>query len=124
MVRSTWRATSFTPASAFAQFGSDLDEATRRQLDRGLRVQEVLKQGQYDPVPLADQIMIFFAVTNGFLDDVEIRKVRDFETASLRYMKDGHPDLVQTIASGARMSDETQEALRQAIRDFKATAAY
>ena len=65
----------FRELAAFAQFGSDLDEATRRQLDRGLRVQEVLKQGQYAPVPLVDQIMIFFAVTNGFLDDVEIRKV-------------------------------------------------
>jgi F-type H+-transporting ATPase subunit alpha len=114
----------FRELAAFAQFGSDLDEATRRQLDRGLRVQEVLKQGQYDPVPVADQIMVFFAVTNGFLDDVEIRKVGPFETAFLRYLKDGHPDLVQTIATGVRMSDETQEALKQAIRDFKATAAY
>jgi F-type H+-transporting ATPase subunit alpha len=67
---------------------------------------------------------MFFAVPNGFLDDIEIRKVGDFETAFLRYMKDGHPDLAQTIATGVRMSDETQEALRQAIRDFKATAAY
>jgi F-type H+-transporting ATPase subunit alpha len=114
----------FRELAAFAQFGSDLDEATRRQLDRGLRVQEVLKQGQYAPVPLTDQVIIFFAVTNGFLDDVEIRKVGDFEQAFLRYMKDSHPTLVQTIATGSRMDDETQEALRQAIRDFKAMVAY
>jgi F-type H+-transporting ATPase subunit alpha len=115
---------SFREVAAFAQFGSDLDEATRRQLDRGLRVQEVLKQGQYVPVPLADQVMMFYAVTNGFLDNVELRKVQDFGTSFLRYMKDSHPELVQTISTGARLSDEMQEALAQAVRDFKATAAY
>ena len=114
----------FRELAAFAQFGSDLDEATRRQLDRGLRVQEVLKQGQYSPVPLVDQIMVFFAVTNGYLDDVAIGKVSDFEKAFVRYMKDGHPALVQTIATGRKMDDETQQALRQAIQDFKATAAF
>jgi F-type H+-transporting ATPase subunit alpha len=114
----------FRELAAFAQFGSDLDEATRRQLDRGLRVQEVLKQKQYSPMPLGDQILVFFAVTNGLLDDVELRKVGEFEVAFLRYMKDTHPDLYQTVASGARLRDETQEALGQAIRDFKATVAY
>jgi F-type H+-transporting ATPase subunit alpha len=115
---------SFRELAAFAQFGSDLDEATRKQLDRGLRVQEVLKQKQYSPMPLADQILIFFAVTNGFLDDVELGKVEGFEATLLRYMKDTHPDLYQTVSTGARLSDEGQEALRQAIRDFKATVAY
>ena len=114
----------FRELAAFAQFGSDLDEATRRQLDRGLRVQEVLKQGQYEPIPLVNQILMFFAVTNGFLDDVEIRKVGDFEGSFLRYMKDSHPTLVQTVATGAKLSDETQAELEQAIEDFKATVAY
>jgi F-type H+-transporting ATPase subunit alpha len=114
----------FRELAAFAQFGSDLDEATRRQLDRGLRVQEVLKQGQYAPVPLVDQIIMFYAVTNGFLDDVEIRKVGEFEMSFLRYMKDSHPALVQTIASGERLTDDTQAELQQAIEDFKATVAY
>jgi F-type H+-transporting ATPase subunit alpha len=114
----------FRELAAFAQFGSDLDEVTRRQLDRGLRVQEVLKQQQYSPVPLPDQILIFFAVTHGHLDDVELGKVRDFEEAFVRYAKDTHPDLVQTVATGAKMTEETQEALGQAIRDFKATMAY
>ena len=114
----------FRELAAFAQFGSDLDEATRRQLDRGLRVQEVLKQGQYSPVPMADQIMIFFAVGNGYLDDVELRKVEDFEDAFLRYMRDSHPNLVQTIATGEKLSEETRKALGQAIQDFKATMAY
>jgi F-type H+-transporting ATPase subunit alpha len=114
----------FRELAAFAQFGSDLDEATRRQLDRGLRVQEVLKQEQYSPMTLADQVMILFAVTNGLLDDVELRKVKDFESTFLRYMRDTHPALVSTIATGKRMDDETQEALSQAIVDFKATVAY
>ena len=115
---------SFRELAAFAQFGSDLDEATRRQLDRGLRTQEVLKQKQYVPMPLADQVMIFFAVTNSYLDDVAIRKVGDFEVAFLRYMKNSHPELVQTIATGAKLGDDAQKALGQAIKDFKATAAY
>jgi F-type H+-transporting ATPase subunit alpha len=114
----------FRELAAFAQFGSDLDEATRRQLDRGLRVQEVLKQGQYDPIPMVDQVMIFYAVTNGFLDDVEIRQVGDFEQAFVSYMRNSHPSLVQTIGTGARMDKETQEALNQAIDDFKATVAF
>jgi F-type H+-transporting ATPase subunit alpha len=114
----------FRELAAFAQFGSDLDEVTRRQLDRGLRVQEVLKQGQYSPVPLADEVIIIYAVTNGFLDDVEVRNVRDFEGGLLRYMKDTHPDLWNLIQTGQKMPEETTEALDQAIRDFKATVAY
>jgi F-type H+-transporting ATPase subunit alpha len=114
----------FRELAAFAQFGSDLDEVTRRQLDRGLRVQEVLKQGQYSPVPLADEVIIIYAVTNGFLDDVEVRKVGDFEGALLRYIKDTHPELWQRIQTGEKMGDETTAALDQAILDFKATGAY
>jgi F-type H+-transporting ATPase subunit alpha len=114
----------FRELAAFAQFGSDLDEATRRQLDQGLRVQEVLKQAQYVPVPLADQVIMFFAVTNGLLDDVEVRRVADFEQALVRHLKNSHPDLIQTVATGARIEDETQGALKQAISDFKATGAF
>lgn len=115
---------SFRALAAFAQFGSDLDEATRNQLERGLRVQEVLKQPQYAPMPLADQVMIIYAVTRGFLDDVEIPKILDFQEAFLRYMEATHPALRQRIASGAKMDDETRETFDEAIRDFKATTAY
>jgi F-type H+-transporting ATPase subunit alpha len=114
----------FRELAAFAQFGSDLDETTRRQLDQGLRVQEVLKQGQYSPLPLVDQIIVFFAVTNGYLDDVELRNVEEFNDGLIRYLKDGYPDLVQTLSTGAKMDDDTQEALRQAITDYKATVAF
>ncbi len=114
----------FRELAAFAQFGSDLDEVTRRQLDQGLRVQEVLKQGQYAPVELVDQIMVFFAVNNGFLDDVELRNIADFERTFTRYMRDSHPELRQIVATGAKMSDETQDKLGQAIRDFKSAVTY
>jgi F-type H+-transporting ATPase subunit alpha len=114
----------FRELAAFAQFGSDLDEATRNQLDRGLRIQEALKQKQYSPMPLPDQIKIFFAVTNGFLDGVELRKVGDFEEGFLRYVKDSHPEVVQAVATGAKLAEDTQTALGQALRDFTATLAY
>ncbi|MFN2290723.1 MAG: F0F1 ATP synthase subunit alpha [Anaerolineae bacterium] len=114
----------FRELAAFAQFGSDLDEATKRQLDRGLRVQEVLKQGQYAPVAMADEVIIIYTVTNGFLDDVELRKVQDFQTAFLRYIRDTHPELRQRVATGKKLDEGTQAALNQAIRDFKAAAAY
>ena len=115
---------SFRALAAFAQFGSDLDEATRNQLDRGLRVQEVLKQPQYAPMSLADEVAIIYGVTRGFLDDVEIAKIRDFEAAFLRYMEAAQPALRQRIQSGAKMDDGMRAALDEAIRDFKATTAY
>ncbi len=114
----------FRELAAFAQFGSDLDETTRRQLDRGLRVQEVLKQPQYTPMSLADQVLILYAVTNGFLDDVELRQIKSFEQAFLRYMRETQPSLLQHVQTGARLDEEKTAALNQAIRDFKSTAAY
>ncbi len=115
---------SFRELSAFAQFCSDLDEKTRRQLDRGLRVQEVLKQPQYSPMALADQVLILYAVTNGFLDDVELRQIKSFEQAFLRYMRDAQPELWQQLSEGSKLDEEKTAALNQAIRDFKSTAAY
>jgi F-type H+-transporting ATPase subunit alpha len=114
----------FRELAAFAQFGSDLDAATRRQLDRGNRIQEVLKQPQYQPMDLEDQVLILYAVTNGFLDDVAVAKVKSFEEAFLRYMRQSHPEIGQTIVTEKRLTDETMQAIDQAIRDFKATGAY
>lgn len=113
----------FRDLAAFAQFGSDLDKATRAQLDRGLRIQEVLKQGQYNPLPVAQQVAIIFAVTNGLLDDVKIENVRAWEAQFHDYMKNGHADILQTITSEKRLSDETIEALKKAISDFKRTVS-
>jgi F-type H+-transporting ATPase subunit alpha len=104
---------------AFAQFGSELDPATQRQLARGARVVEVLKQPQYKPVPVALQILIIFAVTNGFLDDVAIQKIRDWEAGFLDFMSAQHADLIEEIKTRKVLSDELSSRLRKAIEEFK-----
>jgi F-type H+-transporting ATPase subunit alpha len=113
----------FRELAAFAQFGSDLDAATKAQIDRGMRLQEVLKQPQYQPVPLSHQVMILFAATNGYLDDVPVEEVREWEKAFYRYMESTHPNLVQVIATGKKMDDNTISSLKQAVEDFKKTFA-
>jgi F-type H+-transporting ATPase subunit alpha len=109
----------FRSLAAFAQFASDLDRTTRAQLERGLRIQEVLKQPQYSPVPLEQQVMILWAVTNGYLDDVPVDKVRRWEAEYLRTLEMQVPELGQTIAREKAVSDESAEALRKATEMFK-----
>ncbi len=111
----------FRALAAFAQFGSDLDPATRRQLELGLRIQEVLKQPQYHPLPLDQQVMILYAVTNGFLDDVPVAKVQEWEAQFHRFMANAHPEIGQTIMTDKRLDDPTIEKLRAAIDEFKRT---
>src|SRR5580765_8849789 len=82
---------------AFAQFGSDLDQATQRQLARGVRVVEVLKQSQYQPMPVEQQVIVIFAVTNGLIDDVEVPKIRDWEAGLLEFMRAQHPEIADDI---------------------------
>jgi F-type H+-transporting ATPase subunit alpha len=110
--------------AAFAQFGSDLDKATRAQLDRGLRTTEVLKQPQYEPMAMEHQVAIVYAVTHGFLDDVPVEKVRDFEAAFHRYLDSQQTDLLQAIATGQAMTAEVEAALQGAIQEFKRIASY
>ena len=110
--------------AAFAQFGSDLDKATRSQLERGMRIQEVLKQPQYEPVPLDHQVMVLFAVTNNYLDDVPVSKVHDFEMAFRRFMDTAHPEVGQALMRDLAVSDMTSQLLRTAIEEFKSTGAY
>jgi len=109
----------FRELAAFAQFGSDLDKATREQLERGQRITEILKQPQYLPMPLEQQVMIIYAVTNGFLDDLPMEKVRDWEEAFHPFMKENHPQIGETIAREKDLSEETTTALRKAIEEFK-----
>ena len=113
----------FRALSAFAQFGSELDPATRAQLDRGLRLTEMLKQGQHRPVPLAHEIIVLFAGVNGFLDDLPVDRVQTFEAGVVGYVRSNLPELARILESGERMSGETQDALRQAVEDFKASGA-
>src|SRR5579884_2738200 len=118
----------FRELAAFAQFASDLDRATRNRIDRGRRVTEILKQPQYQPVPVEKQVMIIYAATNGYLDDVPVDKVSDWETAFYRYMDANHPEIGEEIIAKAvlernKMSDELLKRLGDAIEEFKKTAA-
>ncbi len=107
--------------AAFAQFGSDLDPATQRQLDRGRRAMEILKQPQYSPLPLAHQVMLIYAVTNGFLDSVPVERIGEWKAQFLRWIDATRPDLVRIINTGEKMKPETIEALRIALEEFNKT---
>ena len=105
---------------AFAQFGSDLDAATQRQLARGERIVEVLKQPQYVPMKVEAQICVIFAVTNGYLDDIDAGKVRQWETDLLQFLDAKHDKLLTEIRTKHVLNDEIEAALRQALDDFNA----
>ena len=104
---------------AFAQFGSDLDAATQRQLARGERTVEILKQGQYVPMAVEDQVMVIYAATQGFLDDVATAKIRGWEKSFLDYVNSTRPKIGEAIRTEKVISDETASALREAIEDHK-----
>lgn len=112
---------SFRDLAAFAQFGSSLDKATQSQLNRGQSMQEILKQPQYAPVDLADQVLAIYAGTNGFADDVAIERTRDWEAALLRFIEASHPDIRSEIAEKKALTDETIAKLEQALDTFKST---
>ena len=106
--------------AAFAQFGSaDLDKATRAQIDRGLRSTEILKQPQHTPQSLEKEITTLYAVTNGYLDDIPVGKVADFEQALDNFLQTSHPEIGRDIATTKDLGTETEEKLKAAITDFK-----
>jgi len=110
----------FRELAAFSQFGvSELDKATRAQLERGQRITEVLKQPQYVPMPLEKEVTILYAVINGYLDDFPVQRVRAFEDGFHRFMETSHPEIGQHIAAEKAISDDTEEALKKAIAEFK-----
>jgi F-type H+-transporting ATPase subunit alpha len=110
--------------AAFAQFASDLDDATRRQLERGRRTVEILKQPQYQPLQVWQLALSLFAVTRGYLDDVPVEKVLPFEGALQAYMKDKHPAWIDSIEKSKDLSKEDEDTLKAAIDAFKKTGAY
>ena len=110
--------------AAFAQFGSDLDKATQAQLNRGVRMVELLKQGQYKPMPVADQVLSIFAGVNGFLDDVAIKKIREFEDDLLRYVAQHHPEIKKTLTTKPKIDDTLAAELKQIIVTFKQKMSY
>ncbi len=107
--------------AAFAQFSSDLDEATKKQLNRGQRFTEIMKQHQYSPLSVADIAVIFFATDRGYLDDVELSQVRAFEQALKEYMHHTHKALMHKINETGDYNAEIENALKKAIESFKAT---
>jgi F-type H+-transporting ATPase subunit alpha len=111
--------------AAFAQFGAaELDRTTRGQLERGQRITEVLKQPQYVPMPLEKEVTILYAVINGYLDDVPVERAMAFEDAFHRFMETSHPDILERIASEKELKEETEEALKKAILEFKEGVPY
>lgn len=105
--------------SAFAQFGTDLDKATREQLDRGARISEILKQPQYQPVSVEKQILSIWAATKGFLDDVPLEKCQEFESGYLDFMEKKHPGISQEIVKEKKLDDKLVAEIEKTTREFK-----
>jgi F-type H+-transporting ATPase subunit alpha len=105
--------------AAFAQFGSDLDAATQAQLARGERLVELLKQDQYKPLSVVHQVISLFAGVRGLLDDIKVSDIKKFESGLLNFMEEKHKDLMDTIDKDKKVSDETEQKLKDAINAFK-----
>ena len=110
--------------AAFSQFASDLDDATREQLEHGERVTELMKQKQYAPLSVADMSVSLFAVEKGYLKDVELNKVLDFEAALHSFVNSEYAELMSTINSTGNYNDEIQAGLKEALEKFKATQTW
>ena len=110
--------------AAFAQFGSELDKATQAQLARGARMVELLKQGQYKPMAVADQVLTIYAGVNGFVDDVPVNKIKQFEEDLVRYFSEHHPQLKKDIVSKSKIDEAFATELKQMIATFKHTMGY
>ncbi|MDN3524989.1 F0F1 ATP synthase subunit alpha [Halomonas sabkhae] len=110
--------------AAFAQFASDLDESTRKQLEHGQRVMELMKQNQYSPMSVAEMAVTLFAANEGYLEDVEVKKVLDFERSLHDFMKSEFAELLDTINQSGDFSDEIKSGLKEGLEKFKATQSW
>ena len=110
--------------AAFAQFGSDLDKATKAQLDRGARMVETLKQSQYSPLSVAEQVLVIFTAVRGHLTDIPVDKVVTFHTDFIKFMRATHPNIAATITSQQKLDDAIEAEITQAIGEFKDTISY
>ena len=110
--------------AAFAQFGSDLDKTTQAQLARGARMTELLKQDQYKPLTVGDQVLIIYAGVNGFVDDIPVSKLREFEQDLLSYISEKHAGIKSDVVSRKKIDEEFGEQLKQIITEFKKTKRY
>lgn len=109
----------FRELAAFAQFASDLDEGTRKQIERGKRITEILKQAQYEPMPVEHQVAIIYAATNGYLDDIPVEKLKDFEDRFHKYLKTSAKELLNQIRVKKDLESEIEEKLKRYIEEFK-----
>ena len=107
--------------AAFAQFGSDLDKATKAQLDRGMRMTELLKQPQYAPMPVEQQVISLYAGTKGYIDDIPGADVTRFEAELLKFMDNTAPEIGADIVKNKKITDANEEALKKALAAFKQT---
>lgn len=114
----------FRELEAFVQFGTELDKATQAQLARGRRVVEVLKQKQYETMPVEEQVMIIYAVTSGHLDDIPVERIKEFEIGFLQYLRSAHPEIGASIAQTRDMTSAAEEKLIQAIKEYKESLSY
>ena len=111
----------FRELAAFAQFGSDLDKSTQNQLERGRRLTEVLKQGQYQPLEVVKQVIVIWAVSNGLADDVEVSDIRRFESELTEFIESAHPAVINTLTEKKSIDDDLKASMKEAVEDFKAT---
>ncbi|MEE9232083.1 MAG: F0F1 ATP synthase subunit alpha [Nitrospirales bacterium] len=110
--------------AAFAQFGSELDKATQAQLARGARMVELLKQEQYKPMPVADQVVSIFAGVNGLIDNIPVNKIREFEQDLLAYIKEKYPKIREEVVAKKKIDEEFGGQLKQIITEFKKSKGY
>ncbi len=106
---------------AFAQFASDLDEASRKQLERGQRMVEILKQPPYSPLPIEKQVVILYAGTKGFLDDIPVKDITKFEAELYPFIEAKYPEILEKIATKKKLDEEIEDLLNKALNEFKAT---
>ncbi len=111
----------FRELAAFAQFGSDLDKSTQNQLERGRRLTEILKQPQYQPMPVERQVFIIWAVSNGLADDIEVGDLKRFEEELFGFVEGSHPAVLNTVREKKSIDDDLKTSMREAIEDFKST---
>ena len=109
--------------AAFAQFGSDLDAATQRQLNRGSRLVEILKQGQYVPLPVERQVLILYAATNGYVDQVDVGNLKRYESELFRFIETRKPEVFKTILDKKQLDDDVKALLNKALEEFAAQFA-
>jgi F-type H+-transporting ATPase subunit alpha len=114
-------AAQYRELAAFAQFGSDLDAETRSKLERGKRLMEIFKQDQYVPLSVAKQVLVFYSLVNGFMDDVDVEKVKDFEAGLCEYAEINGKDILDNISKTGELNEEVENGLKKIINDYKAT---